>query len=174
MPALKQMSSIQYPIFKQLLDEIIQMDGHKSVFEKSIYQLVVRYLNVHFGHEKAHKVKFSKASQVVMELQLLFSILAGYGHQTSIHSGSAELAFKKAVNHLGLNHLDLVAMPEIDESLFNQATEKLVYCSLPLKHKISEAIAICIEYDLQVLPIEKELALAIAATMDAPLPRIKI
>jgi len=64
---------------------------------------------------------------------------------------------------------------EVDESnleLFHRATEKLLYCSLPLKHKIVEAMTLCIEHDGHVNETEKELVLAIAATMDAPLPRL--
>ncbi len=173
MPALKQMSESQYQQYKALLEAVMLLDDHKTVFEQSVFQLITRYLDVHFGLAKATQVKYRRARQVAMEIQLVFSVLVHYGHQTeSVHRSVMERAFKRAVTYIGLPELHLLEITEDQQQMFNRATEKLIYCALPLKQKIAEALTICIEHDGQINEVEKELVLAIAATMDAPLPRI--
>jgi Zn-dependent protease with chaperone function len=173
MPALKQMSLQQYAEYKKLLQAVMLLDNQKTIFEESIFQLVTRYLDVHFGLKSATKVKFIKASQVEMEIQLVLSMLVHFGHDSnSIAKSTMQNAFKRAVNHIGLPNLEMIDIEDSHHELFNGASEKLVYCSLPLKQKISQALTICIEHDGEIKPIEKELALAIAATMDAPIPRM--
>jgi len=173
MPALKQMSEQQYADYKTLLAAVMMLDGKQTVFEQSIHQLVTRYLDVHFGLEKVAKVRYRKARQVAMELQQVFSVLVHYGHKTDGSSTfTIESAFKKAMMHVELVGIQQVEVDESNLELFHRATEKLLYCSLPLKHKIVEAMTLCIEHDGHVNETEKELVLAIAATMDAPLPRL--
>lgn len=179
MPALKQMSVGQYSSFKEIMNNVIMHDGHKSIFEQSIFLLVTRYLDVHFGLKDAQAIKYKKASQVVMELQLLFSCLVTYGHDEAISKLTLQKAYARSMQVLGFANETIIDLQQLSENekdvelMFNRAVEKLVYCALPLKQQIVEAIAVAVEFDGEVNHTEKELALAIAATMDAPLPRIE-
>ena len=175
MPALKTLSESQYLAFKNLLEAAMRLDGIKSVFEQSLYHLVTRYLDVHFGLAKAHKVRYRKAKQVSIELQLVLSLLSHYGHgQEVLRQATMDSAFQRAVEHLGLSGLERIEIDEEQQALFHTATQKLVYCSLPLKQSIVEALTLCVEHDGVVSQTEKELVMAIAATMDAPIPRLAL
>jgi len=175
MPALKTLSENQYQDFKQLLQGVMDLDHQQSIFEQSVFQLVTRFLDVHFGLVKAPKVRYKKAKQIVMELQLILSTLAYYGHNSDdANKVSMDLAFRRAVQSLGLNELQRIEVDESHQNLFRNATEKLLYCSEPLKQQVVSALAICVEHDGQVNEVEKELVLAIAATMNAPIPRLSL
>ena len=175
MPALKTLSENQYQDFKQLLQGVMDLDHHQSIFEQSVFQLVTRFLDVYFGLVKAPKVRYKKAKQIVMELQLILSTLAYYGHNSSdADKISMDLAFKRAVQSLDLNELQRIEADDSHQNLFRSATEKLLYCSEPLKQQVVSALVICVEHDGQVNEVEKELVLAIAATMNAPIPRLSL
>jgi hypothetical protein len=176
-PALKTLSETQYQTFKEILQKVMDLDGQQSVFEQSVYLLITRYLDVHFGLVEAHRVRYKKAKQIEVELQLIFSTLAHYGHNAQnkkLNQVSASLAFERAMQFLDLNHLQVIEMNKKNQKLFQRATEKLNDCSEPLKQKIVEALVICVEHDGKVEPVEKELILAIAATINAPIPRLSL
>ena len=184
MPALKTLSKSQYLEFKTLLQKVIDWDGQQTIFEQSIFQLVSRYLDVNFGLVKANKVRYKKAQQVAMELQIILSSVVHYGHnEASKHNQqiTMDLAFNKAIKHLELYNLQRIDIDNQQsgkefnqEQVFGLAVEKLLYCSEPLKQKIVEALVLSIEYDGQINAVEKELVLAIAATMNAPIPRLNL
>lgn len=186
MPALKTLSDNQYLQFKSLMQQLMDLDNQQTIFEQSVYQLVTRYLDVHFGLIKKHRVRYRKAKQVAIELQLIFSALVFYGHSSAAANQNArhgkqnglnltmDLAFKRAMQKLELPNILRIETDSTQQNLFKNATEKLQYCSEPLKQNIVEALVVCIEYDGKVNPVEKELVLAIAATMNAPIPRISL
>lgn len=177
MPALKSLSKKQYLEFKALLQTVMDFDGQKTIFEQSVFQLVTRYLDVHFGLVKANQVRYRKAKQVAMELQIVLSALVHYGHNDSsenLNQLTMNLAFNKAVKHLKLNDLQRIEIDEQHQEMFERSVDKLLYCSEPLKQQIVEALVLCIEHDGKIEPVEKELLLAIAATMNAPIPRLSL
>ncbi|GAB6070788.1 M48 family metallopeptidase [Thiomicrorhabdus hydrogeniphila] len=182
MPALKSLSKTQYIEFKGFMQSVMDWDGQQTIFEQSVFQLVGRYLDVNFGLKSANKVRYKKAQQVAMELQMVFSSVVYYGHNTphdkeengSKHNEqiTMDYAFAKAIKHIGLPNLQRIEVDDKQQAMFQLAVEKLLYCSEPLKQKIIESLVLSIEYDGHVNAIEKELVLAIAATMNAPIPRI--
>lgn len=186
MPALKTLSDNQYLQFKALLQQVMNLDNQQSIFEQSVFQLVTRYLDVHFGLAPQQRVRYKKAKQVAIEIQLVFSALVYYGHNVVVSelkskyeseyglNLSMDLAFKRAMEKLGLTHLQRIDMDTSQQNLFKTATEKLLFCSEPLKQKIIEALVVCVEHDGKVNSVEKELVLAIAATMNAPIPRLSL
>jgi len=177
MPALKSLSKKQYLEFKALLQTVMDFDGQKTIFEQSVFQLVTRYLDVHFGLVKANQVRYRKAKQVAMELQIVLSALVHYGHNDSsekLNQLTMDLAFNKAVKHLKLDDLQRIEIDEQHQQMFERSVDKLLYCSEALKQQIVEALVLCIEHDGKIEPVEKELLLAIAATMNAPIPRLSL
>lgn len=174
--ALKTLSESQYKSYKNLLQGIIDLDGKKTVFEQSVFQMVTRYLDKYFGLAVPVKIKYKRASQVALELQLIFSVLVYYGDTSkqSKKTTKAERSFLAATHNLMLTGLHPIAVTQQEIQLFQGAVNKLIYCHEKLKHKIVESLVVCIEYDGLVDEVEKELVLAIAATIDAPIPRLSI
>jgi len=175
-PSLKKLSINQYLPFKSLLKAIIEDDQKETVFEKSIYQLVIYYLDSHFGTLKPSAVRYYSTSQVSAELQIVLSVVihfGGEGHDSALEQKEKQTLFNKSLVRLGLlaDSLTLVDA-KTSQKLFEESVEKLKYCSKKLKLKIVETLAICVESDEKVNSIEIELVFSIAITLEVPLPRL--
>ncbi|MDG6773972.1 M48 family metallopeptidase [Thiomicrorhabdus sp. ZW0627] len=173
MPSLKSLSEPQYVRFKQLLDGIIQLDHQADIYEQTLYKLVTHFLDVHFGFSKARKVRYRKISAVAIEVQLLMSMLAHYGHAAT-EEAQVEQAYRKGMGVVGLSFERRARVDAYSANDFDRATEKLAHCSLELKNTIMQGLLACAQFDGKVADVERELILAIAATMDAPIPRIRL
>ncbi len=176
-PSLKNLSINQYLPFKSLLKTIIEDDDEKeTVFEKSIYQLVIHYLDSHFGILKPSAVRYYSTSQVSAELQVVLSVVIHFGeegHDSALEQKEKQYLFNKSLVRLGLlAHPLTLVDDETSQELFEKSVEKLKYCSKKLKLKIVETLAICVESDEKVNSIEIELVFSIAITLEVPLPRL--
>ena len=173
MPALKEMSLPQYKHFQSCLLAVMDLDQQQTIYEQSVYQLISRYLDVHFALAPPIKVRYKKAKQVSIEIQLVISLLAYYGHD----SNSPDLvkqAFEKGMQLIDLPDATLLDATPSNQGLFQTATQKLAYCSDELKATILKGLMACIEHDGKVADIERELILAIAATLEVPISRIPL
>lgn len=170
MPSLKSLSEPQYEAFRKLLQHLMDLDGQHDLYEQVLAQLVLRFLDVHFGLAKPHKVRYRRLSSVLLEVQLLLSMLADYGHETA-QSALAQRAYERGLQVLGLQGKPLMDTAETSSETFEQATRKLALCTPELKQQIVRAMLACAEYDHQLLEVERELIVAIAATLDVPIPR---
>ncbi|NPA71538.1 MAG: M48 family metalloprotease, partial [Gammaproteobacteria bacterium] len=189
MPALKSMSLPQYRQFESTLKWVMDRDQQQTIYELSVYQLVTHYLNRYFGLTKAKRIKYRKITQVSIEVQLIMSLLAYYGHDEETQgakvapesltnsTGLVSRAFNKGMQHIqlpsGVQPLTLLEVNDANKALFLKAADKLSFCSDPLKVEILQALMHCVEYDGVVTDTEKELVIAIAATLDTPIPRIQ-
>ncbi len=170
-PALKEMSLPQYKRFQKCLLAVMDLDQKQTIYEQSVYQLVSRYLDVHFELASPLKVRYKKAQQVSVEIQLIMSLLAFYGHD-SVSPGLVKSAFESGMKIIDLSEVMLLEANESNQALFQTATQKLAYCSDELKATIFKGLLACAEHDGKVADIEKELVLAIAATLEVPISRI--
>lgn len=170
MPALKSLSAPQYRDFRALLQELMNLDGQHDLFEQVLAQLVVRFLDVHFGLAKSLTVRYHRLGSVLLEVQLLLSMLADYGHGAE-QSGLAQRAFERGLQVLGLKGKMQMQTAPISAETLEQATHKLAQCSPELKQQLVRALLACADYDHQLKAVERELIVAIAATWDVPIPR---
>ncbi|MDG6778541.1 M48 family metallopeptidase [Thiomicrorhabdus sp. zzn3] len=173
MPALKNLSQTQYLQFKQALDAIMQFDGQRDLYEQTLYRLVTRVLDVHFGLAKPYRVRYRKLAAVSVEVQLLLSMLAYYGHDLADpHQRQvAHRAYALGMETAGLHPGDMAEISVYQDQDFSRASDKLALCSPELKDRILQAMLACAEYDGKVSEVERELVTALAATVDMPLPR---
>lgn len=173
MPALKGLSEEQYDRFKTLLNGVIDLDCEADVFEQTVYRLVTRFLDVHFGFAKPYKVRYRKMHAVAIEVQLLMSMLAHYGHQGA-RPAQIERAYLKGMQVAGFKGVPLADVGLYSEQDFSLVTEKLAHCAEPLKHRIMQGLMACARFDGRLAEVERELVLAISATMDSPIPRFAL
>lgn len=173
MPALKEMSLPQYKHFQSCLLAVMNLDQQQTIYEQSVYQLISRYLDVHFALANPIKVRYKKAKQVSIEIQLVISLLAYYGHDSN-SPGLVKQAFEKGMQLIDLQDVTLLDATPSNQALFQTATQKLAYCSDELKATILKGLMACIEHDGKVADIERELILAIAATLEVPISRIPL
>ena len=173
MPALKEMSLPQYRHFQSCLLAVMDLDQQQTIYEQSVYQLISRYLDVHFELATPIKVRYKKAKQVSIEIQLVMSLLAYYGHDSNT-PGLVKQAFKKGMHIIDLQDVSLLEGSSSHQALFQMATQKLAACSDELKATILKGFMACVEHDGKVADIERELVLAIAATLEVPISRIPL
>lgn len=173
MPALKEMSLPQYKHFQSCLLAVMDLDQQHTIYEQSVYQLISRYLDVHFELATPIKVRYKKAKQVSIEIQLVMSLLAYYGDDSN-SPGLVKQAFEKGMQLIDLQDVTLLEGNPSNQALFQIATQKLAYCSDELKAMILKGLMACIEHDGKVANIERELVLAIAATLEVPISRVPL
>lgn len=173
MPALKELSEAQYGRFKALMDGLIQLDHKADVFEQTLYRLVTRFLDVHFGLVSPYRVRYRRIHAVSVEIQLVMSMLADYGHADDSPL-QAELAYQQGMQVVGLPAVERAQTTDYTATDFDHAAEKLAHCSLELKERIVQGLLACAHADGRLAEVERELILAIAATMDAPISRLKL
>lgn len=171
MPALKSLSRAQYDVFRGWLHQLVESEGGEDIFRQTVYRLVTRFLDVHFGLEKPYPVRYRQIRAVALEVQLLMSMLAHYGHPNS-PKRQVEQAYLSGMQAAGLNTAAMAQMPQYRPADFEHATEKLAHASLALKQQILSGLIACVQYDARVADVERELLLAIAATMEAPISRL--
>ena len=174
--ALKGLSDKQYQTLKQLMQHSVDLDQQADIYEQTVLKLVTRFLDVHFGLAKPYKVHYKKIAQVEIQVRLLLSMLAFYGHDSQLldSNSTAKEAFEKGLKACGLPAKPWVAVNGYSDNDFNHATEKLAHGSLKVKNQIMLGLQACIEHDGEIAEVERELILAIAATMDAPIPRLTL
>jgi len=173
MPALKEMSLPQYKHFQSCLLGVMDLDQQQTIYEQSVYQLISRYLDVHFELATPIKVRYKKAKQVSIEIQLVMSLLAYYGDDSN-SPGLVKQAFEKGMQQIDLQDVALLESNSSNQALFEVATQKLAFCSDELKAMILKGLMACIEHDGKVADIERELVLAIAATLEVPISRVPL
>jgi Zn-dependent protease with chaperone function len=178
MPALKRLSPQQYQHLKPALQWIMALDGQSNLFEMVLYQLVTHYLEVSLGVSHPPKVRYHSPKAVQMELHGLLSALAFYGHNQAQEVDSTysvrTQAFKHGMAVLGLDAMQPLAEVDYPAEEFTRMTRTLAHASLVLKDKIMQALIVCAEHDGVINPIERELILAMAATIDAPIARLAL
>ena len=177
LPALKELSDLQYHDFKTLMNTIVELDGQADIYEQTLLRLVTRFLEVHFGLAKPYRVRYKKIQQVQVPVRLLLSMMAFYGHANVNDADSQariKAAFHAGLQACGLELSEPVQVSAYSENDFKHATETLAHGSLAVKNQLMLGLQACIEHDGQIAEIERELILAISATLDAPIPRFKI
>ena len=174
--ALKSLSEQQYQTLKKSMQQIVQWDEKTDIYEQTVVRLVTRFLDVHFGLAKPYKILYKQIDQVEIQVRIVLSMLAFYGHDATLSGANKNLetAFQLGLKACGLPSKPFIVMSAYSDNDFNHATEKLAHCSLAVKDQIMLGLQACIEHDGQIIDVERELILAIAATMDAPIPRFKL
>ena len=165
MPALRQLSANQYVEFKENLDSLIHMDAEVTLFEWSLYKIVIHSLDIEFGHQRIKRAHYSRLSQLYPECSILLSYLA-----RATPGADERNAFRAAIQVLNTSEVKLLARESINLELVNDAVDKLARLKPLLKPGLLKACAACIAADEKVTASEMELLRALSAALDCPLP----
>lgn len=169
-PALKTLSEAQYKNFIQLIKKLVEADQKIETQEWCLYTLIRHYLSSSFEPIKDRKPIYKELKQVSALLQILFTLIADHGHTDP---EEAKKAYTKGMNSLGLYTTMMLEEKKPNLNQLSEATQRLARCYPLLKPRILKAIAICIEHDGTITPVEMELLHTIAAILDSPIPPLK-
>ncbi|MFV0477853.1 MAG: M48 family metallopeptidase [Parahaliea sp.] len=163
MPSLKSLSARQYQIFRQTLLQVAASDGHTSLFEWCLLQLLSHYLAPEFGCVRISRARHNHLEKMRFPLRLVLSIIA-------CENSDAVAAFAMATQELGMPELQILSQEHITMAAFDQAVQELADSYPLLKPRILKAMIIAAGADQTLNSSERELIYAVAAVMDCPLP----
>ncbi|ASK19234.1 MULTISPECIES: M48 family metallopeptidase [unclassified Halomonas] len=164
LPALKLLSVDQAQHFRLCMEQLINADGHVSLFEWALYQLLLNNLG-----EKNSGLSHLKLGDLQRECQRLLSVLAAAG-QDNPEEISAALNAAESELPFALSATDEVS----DMRALSLAVERLRRLKPLQKPVLLQAMARCIEHSGHIRPAEAELFRVIADILDCPMPPLLI
>jgi Zn-dependent protease with chaperone function len=81
LPALRQLSELQYSTFRHLIKVLADADQQMSLFEYCLQRLVIRNLDAHFFEQKKEPVNYYNIRGLQDETSTILSVLARVGTQ---------------------------------------------------------------------------------------------
>lgn len=170
LPQLGKMSAERFEHFTELVDALIRADQRISLFEWSLFSILMHYLKPLQGKLKAPEAKYRELNKVAKHCQMLFSILAIAGNQGAEQSKAFDAAKAKA----GLEQLSLLPASELSIGQMSDTLEQLNKLYPLAKPKLLKACIACICSDGKITTTEAELIRAIGDTLDCPMPPIRL
>lgn len=166
-PALKQLSNSQYPLFKANLAALISMDARVDLFEWSLQKILLSHLDGHFHKPSATGARLSDPGQLTRESGIVLSVMA---HAGATGQSSAQGAFDASALSLAEKGLTLLAKDQISIANLDQAFGKLGQLAPVAKSRLLTACVISTLHDQRATPAEVELLRAFASILDCPMP----
>ncbi len=167
MPALRQLSTAQYQLFKENLLSLIQADKRIDLFEWSLQKILFHHLDPQFGRANKHVAKYSRLEAVKDQIDVLLSMLI---HACVQDKDEAKAALAAAQKELGINNLILLPRQQIDFENLGAAIDTLALLKPLLKPRLLKACLAVMTQDQQYAPHEMELMRAVGSTLDCPIP----
>ncbi|WP_249976651.1 M48 family metallopeptidase [Vreelandella olivaria] len=167
LPALKSLSVEQGQHFRLCMEQLINADGQVSLFEWTLYQLVLNNLG-----EQDNRPANLKLSDLQRECRLLLMVLANAGQDdpdevsAAMTAAEGELPFELAA----LSPQDDVS----DMHALSLAVERLRRVQPMQKSALMQAMARCIEHSGHIRPAEAELFRVVADMLGCPVPPLLI
>jgi hypothetical protein len=168
-PALKQLSLDQYQDFRNNLVALIEIDSRVDLLEWSLQKILFTHLDGQFFKPARTKSRYSRASQIKSEIELLLSVMAHAGHQDQ---NQIQAAFNAASETLEVPELQLIARNDISLSKLDRALQQLENLKPPVKQLVLMACAASVVNDQIISPTEVELLRAFADVLGCPMPPI--
>ncbi|WP_456406002.1 M48 family metallopeptidase [Thiolapillus sp.] len=167
MPALRQLSTSQYHLFKDNLNVLIEMDGEVTPFEWSLQKIVLHNLEAHFEHKISPIGRYKHLSKLRNEIAIMLSYLA---YATHDNESDVKHAFEAASRELELENLKLRKESSLDLKQLDKAMHRLAQLKPLLKPQLLKACAASVAADGEVTATELELLRAFSSLLDCPLP----
>ncbi|WP_457665900.1 M48 family metallopeptidase [Thiolapillus sp.] len=167
MPALRQLSTQQYHLFKDNLQVLIDMDGQITPFEWSLQKIILHNLEAHFEHKISRIGRYRHISRLTPEISVMLSYLVHNTHETE---SEASHAFEAAMRVLEMEGLRLLKKDDLDLKELDKALHKLNQLKPLLKPQLLKACAASVAADGEITATELELLRAFSSLLDCPLP----
>ncbi len=166
-PALKQLSPSQYPLFLENLAALIIMDSSVDLFEWSLQKILSRHLGGHFHKPLPVAARYQDPAQLAPELGFVLSVMA---HAGAIDQNRAQRAFDASARALAPIGLTLLSKEQIRIADLDQVFGKLDLLTPAAKSRLLTACVISTWHDRNATPAEVELLRAFASVLDFPMP----
>ena len=169
MPALRQMTRVQYEAFKTNIHELVIADQKMSLSEWALQKFVTKHLGEAF--DGAHRrPKYKSYAAVRDQCAQLLSVLA-YTDVTS--TTDPQVAFAVGQELLGLD-IELVDKTSLSLNNLNACIDTLAELRPLLKPRLLKACVATITADGIATPVEVELVRTVADSLDCPMPPVVV
>jgi Zn-dependent protease with chaperone function len=170
MPALRQLSEAQYPVFLRHVQILAGADRETTIFEFALYKVLFHRLRASREKEARRTPRCSAFTPLQADCMVVLSALARAGHQDE---DAVLRAFKAGVTQLpsGPERFDRPLPAEsCSFTALGLALDKLTLAAPIIKQRVIDAFARCVLIDGEVTIEEAELLRAVACCLDCPLP----
>ncbi len=164
-PALKEMTPVQFTEFHQQMWALIQADDQQSIEEWLTYRMVNHQLHPHFGITTVTKIRASTIESLLPSLNIFLSYLAYLDE-----SDSTENRFAAYLKHPSVARFNLALIPTPDVTQLDEALDQLQQASPSLRCNLLQIIIQAIESDGVIRQEEAGLFQMMAYCLDCPLP----
>lgn len=166
-PALKQLSHSQYPLFLETMALLINIDSKVDLFEWSLQKILTRHLDGHFQKPLRAGARYVGPGQLTPELGFVLSVMA---HAGAADQSGAQRAFDASAAVLDSTGMVLLAKDQIRIADLDQVFGKLDLLAPAAKSRLLTACVVSIWHDQRATPAEVELLRAFASVLDCPMP----
>jgi Zn-dependent protease with chaperone function/uncharacterized tellurite resistance protein B-like protein len=170
LPALRQLSRLQYQQFSQAIQQLIECDGEIDLFEYVLQKIVLRHLDPQYNGARKPVVQYYAIKPLAPDCSVLLSAFAHIGHDDPAR---AQQAFERGAQPLAHQaQAPLSFLPEADCDLpqVDAALDRLNQAVPQIKKNVLNACAQTVAADGLIQETEAELLRAIGDTLDCPIP----
>lgn len=166
--ALRQLSAQQYQEFRDLVQQLVDIDGKVNYFEFALLRSLDRHLDAHFRPKLPSRIEYRSLPPLLPACSTLLSIVANVGSDSEPQATKA--FFEAAIVLAPDGGLRLHHRSEIGVRRADIALGELAKASPAIKRRVLAACTACVAQDQKVTIEEAELLRAIADSLDCPIP----
>ncbi len=171
LPALRQLSSGQYRLFRDNLQALVEMDGRITPFEWALQKIVLHYLETEYEHHIPPLGRYGRLDRLSDEIAVVLGYLALHNHDDQMERLHA---FNAGARELELEGLAFPPESRLQVQSLDHALDRLAGLRPLLKPRLLKACAACVASDGQITALEMELLRAFSAVLDCPLPPLPL
>lgn len=177
--SLADLSEQQYPKFRETIEQLVQLDRKTSLFEFVVRHHLLMHLDRRFSYRRRPQVKYTRASHVKQEIEMMLSAFASASVSGSVMETNTQPDDSVVLEayRLGMQVAGFGDANESDSQLASWEIEQLEKCmqtlhyaSPQLKKTFLHAAAVLITYDHEITVAEAEFFRAVAESLDCPVP----
>ena len=167
LPTLRQMSDVQYRVFRERVGRLITEDDHISLFEFALEKLIVRQLDTHFSNVAEPEIRHYHLKTLGAEVSVLLSAMAHASESDTREAWNAGISRIRELLPDGISYME---PEECTIEKLDNAIDEIAASANPVKKYILTALVYCITTDNVVTVQERELMRAVSESIDCPIP----
>ncbi len=169
--ALRELSTNQFIQFKRAVHQIVIADNRIDLKEWIIQRLVIQQLDLHFGFRKPAKPKHARLDVFKIEVATILALIAYVEHKDE---NEAKTAFESGARESGIGRLEMPSRQTFKLESLNRSLDKLMQLRPLVKPRFLKACVAVILQDGKTTTRGIELVRTISASLDCPMPPIRV
>jgi uncharacterized tellurite resistance protein B-like protein len=163
-PALKELTMVQYQAFHDKLWQLIQADEQTSFAEWLLYRMLKHQLAPHFSQQARQNIQYRELQALAPAIEQWLSYLS----QQTDDATLCERIFAAGCSEL--SPLSLRLQPRPSQETLAESLDQLQLSSPAIRFRFLQALVKAIESDGKISSHEAELFQMLAYCLDCPLP----